>query len=177
MSLNIPDRIDGDEFVLSEVLLKINLLPAGTRIKKLNNSESVLTLKNLISIDSYQDRALETAIATAIETLLSSADITAAENLLSLQPVTISGRRADTSADRPAAAFTMISMNTGDTKKCLLSGFLENPLWNFTPELPVYLNGSGISNVPASSGFVQKIGTAVSATKIFIKIAEPVYLS
>jgi len=177
MSLNIPERIDSDEFVLNEVLLKINLIPSGTRIKKLNTGESILTLKNLISIDNYQDRALENYIATAIETLLSSVDITAAENLLQFQPVTISGSRADTASDRPAVAFTLSGMTSGEKKKCLLSGFLENPLWNFTAGLPVYLNGTGISNNPASSGFVQKIGESVSATKIFIKIAEPVFLS
>jgi hypothetical protein len=59
------------------------------------------------------------------------------------------------------------------------SGVISNPLWTWNPEQSLYLgaNGSIVSTSTVDgAAFSLKIGTAISATQIFVKIGIPVIL-
>lgn len=66
--------------------------------------------------------------------------------------------------------------NAGET---VTFGTITNPLWAWTPEQSLYLGSNG--NIVTTSTidgatFSLKIGTAISATQIFVKIGTPVIL-
>lgn len=49
-----------------------------------------------------------------------------------------------------------------------------NNSWAFTPNAPVYLNGTYLSSTKPTTGFVLQIGIALSATKITVRFERPV---
>jgi hypothetical protein len=57
-------------------------------------------------------------------------------------------------------------------------GELEEPSWNWTPDLPIFLGIAGlITQTPPLSGFSLIIGYPITPTKIFISIRDPIYLN
>jgi hypothetical protein len=57
-------------------------------------------------------------------------------------------------------------------------GEIEESSWSWTPELPIYLGVAGaLTQSPPSTGFVQILGTAISATKMFVNIEAPILLA
>lgn len=55
-------------------------------------------------------------------------------------------------------------------------GTVSNPAWNLEPDMPVFANGTSITNDAPSAGWVQLVGTALSPTTVFIQLGEPVRL-
>jgi hypothetical protein len=57
-------------------------------------------------------------------------------------------------------------------------GDIEESSWNWTPGLPVYLGTSGaLTQTAPISGFIQILGTATAATRMFVMIEPPILLS
>ena len=58
-----------------------------------------------------------------------------------------------------------------------VSSELEEPSWSWTLDVPVWLSTTGLlSQVPPSSGFSLIVGFPVSATKLLVRISEPIFL-
>jgi len=55
-------------------------------------------------------------------------------------------------------------------------GMIKNTNWNFTPNTVLFLNGYELSHTPPSSGFLQKIGKAITNNVIFIDIEQAIKL-
>lgn len=54
-------------------------------------------------------------------------------------------------------------------------GTVSNASWNWTPQQPVFLGAGGaLTQQPPSAGWVLAVGVAISATSIFVAIANPV---
>ncbi len=62
----------------------------------------------------------------------------------------------------------------GETAQLQVFGPMRNPAWSWTPEQPVYLSTAGaLTQTRPTSGFVQIIGWADTATIIFVNPREP----
>lgn len=69
------------------------------------------------------------------------------------------------------------SANTGDTVQVIVSGEVDEPSWNWTPgEVYLGVNGTLTQTAP-STGFVQVIGVALTATRLSVGIQLPILLS
>lgn len=72
-----------------------------------------------------------------------------------------------------------IDHTTNGYVKVQIGGVLENPSWSLQLGNPIFLNINGLlSQTPNTiGGFSQILGYAISPTKMFIKIHEPIVLS
>jgi len=67
------------------------------------------------------------------------------------------------------------AVSSGNDATVQTFGELTEPSWAWTPGQPVFLSTSGLLTQTApSSGFVLVIGTAQTATKLFISIKPPI---
>ncbi len=55
-------------------------------------------------------------------------------------------------------------------------GIISNSAWSWNIGDVIFLNGTTISNTPAVTGFVQKIGKAITPTKIEISISQAILI-
>lgn len=55
-------------------------------------------------------------------------------------------------------------------------GLITNNEWSWNQGDIIFLNGSSLSNTPASTGFVQKIGKAISSNKIEVSISQAILI-
>jgi len=79
-------------------------------------------------------------------------------------------------------AHRVLGMTTGASNagsvSVQTSGEHEEPTWNWTLGQPVFLSTTGLmTQTPPTTGFVLIVGFPVSATKLFIKIHQPIILS
>jgi hypothetical protein len=100
----------------------------------------------------------------------------------------ISGNRAiavDTyaryaSSDEPLLTAVGISVRTvsaGDPLPVQISGKMLVSMQGWTPSLAVFVGIKGVlTQVPASSGYTQKVGIAIDSENLMIEIAQPIYL-
>jgi len=59
-----------------------------------------------------------------------------------------------------------------------VSGELTEPSWSWTLDVPVWLSTTGLlSQTPPLSGFSLTVGFPVSATKLLVRISEPIFLA
>lgn len=58
-------------------------------------------------------------------------------------------------------------------------GEVEEPSWSWAPGMPVFLGVDGVptQSLPATAAFSLVVGFAISATRLFVSIREPVILS
>lgn len=106
-------------------------------------------------------------------------EITVTADIPAFVAVTITGARADSANLGHFGKVVGVAANDilgGFSGKIELSGFIENPAWTWTPGSEVYLNGTGLSHTAPSTGFVQQIGIAKSATVLFVDIKEPILI-
>jgi hypothetical protein len=76
-----------------------------------------------------------------------------------------------------SAGLTKHSAIEGQPVQIASFGDYEFNGWNWTPLLPIFLGVDGfITQTPPTSGVSLQVATAISATKIFIKIGEPIIL-
>lgn len=72
---------------------------------------------------------------------------------------------------------TKTSVTTGASVQVISYGTLIDGSFSFTPEAKIYFGTNGIiTQTPPTSGFLQSIGHAVSATEIFINPQIPIEL-
>lgn len=69
------------------------------------------------------------------------------------------------------------AVTQGNNVEIQTQGELVEPSWSWTPGLPVFLNPNGLlSHTPPEVGFILLVGSALSPTKLFIKIELPFFL-
>lgn len=171
-------QIDSDEFKITEKEIYITSKAGKSTLRSFRNNSSLLNLNDLIDIDklSGSENSLETFVLSKMESVVSSVEITTQEDLNKLDPIAIDGFKANSNT-KECVGFALSDSVTGQTKKFLTAGVLENPSWTFTTGLPIYLNGSSLSHVEPTTGFIQRVGIAKHATILYIKISEPIYKS
>ncbi|OQA32891.1 MAG: hypothetical protein BWY57_01618 [Betaproteobacteria bacterium ADurb.Bin341] len=68
----------------------------------------------------------------------------------------------------------------GEQANVQMAGDIEEPSWNWTPELPVFVGADGLltQEVPAAPGavFSQVIGVAITPIKLFVQLRDPIAL-
>ncbi len=65
----------------------------------------------------------------------------------------------------------------GNTGEVQFHGLITNPAWTLTPGDPYFLSSGGeITDTAPLSGFIQRVGTAKSATELILKLSEPILL-
>ena len=65
---------------------------------------------------------------------------------------------------------------SGSTGQIILIGDLVNPSWAWTSGSILYLNGTVLSTIPPTTGFIQKIAIAKSSTTITIQLNNSILL-
>ena len=88
------------------------------------------------------------------------------------------------SADNPAHLNMLLGVSTGaaiagDPVNIQAGGELQEPSWNWTLGLPIFLGINGLltQSVPTFPSFMQVIGMPVTPSKIYIRIQPPILLS
>jgi hypothetical protein len=72
---------------------------------------------------------------------------------------------------------TLNAANAGDIVTVAVLGFVSEPTWNLTPDLPIYLGDDGyMTQTPPTEGFHLTLGVALSPTSIYIDIDVPIFL-
>lgn len=172
------NQIDSDEFKLTEKEIYITSKDGKSTLRSFRNNSLLMNLADLMEIDnlSGSEKALENFVLDKLSVALASVKITTQENINKFDPIGIDGFKAN-SNNRECVGFAIDNILIGNTATFLTGGILINPLWNFTVGLPVYLNGSSLSHIEPSTGFVQKVGLAKHANILFLKISEPIYKS
>jgi len=84
---------------------------------------------------------------------------------------------------QPEDAHALIGMTltaaiAGDTVSVQRYGVIEEPSWNWTPGLPVYLGHAGVptQTLPGDAVFAQVVGFPTTPTRLFLAPREPVFL-
>ncbi len=171
-------KVDSDEFKNTELEQYITSVAGKSTIRDFVTQKKVSNLANLIEIDelSGSEKSLENYVLTKLATATASIDLLTGESFSSFDIASIDGFKANSNSKEAVAIATGdYAINT--TRKFLTSGVLVNPLWNFSANLPVYLNGNTLSSIPPTTGFVQKVGIAKHSTILYLKIEQPIYLS
>lgn len=102
-----------------------------------------------------------------------------AQTIAAYLPINSDGVLADSSLITQRGkliGLTIEPINLGDAGDVVTQGEVDNPSWSWIAGDRLFLNGTTISNTPPVSGFVQRIGTAKSSTKINIEIQEAILL-
>ena len=72
---------------------------------------------------------------------------------------------------------TVGAANDGDLATVQVYGPMVEPSWTWTPDLPIYFTSSGVlTQTLPTSGFLQQVAVAETATKIFIDLQIPIVL-
>jgi hypothetical protein len=79
-------------------------------------------------------------------------------------------------------AHRVVGMTTGASNagsvSIQTSGEHEEPTWSWTLGIPIFLSTTGLmTQTPPASGFLLIVGFPISATKIYIKIHQPIILT
>ncbi len=105
--------------------------------------------------------------------------VLAAQTIAKYDVVTGNGFKADSSNLTHFDKVVGISFDNtilGFWFDVITDGIIENPLWTWSIGNIIYLNGTSLSIIPPTTGFVQKIGVAVKATKIYVEIENAIKL-
>lgn len=171
-------KVDSDEFKNVDLEQYITSRDGKSTIRNFTTQKKESNLANLIDIDELpgSEKSLENYVLTKLATATGSIDILTQENFLEFEMCGIDGFKASSIFKEAVGISTGVyPINT--TRKFLTSGIVQNPLWNFSANLPVYLNNNTLSSIPPTTGFVQKVGIAKHSTILYLKIEQPIYLS
>ena len=59
----------------------------------------------------------------------------------------------------------------------LIFGELIEAGWNWTPNQPIFFDSIGnLTQIPPTTGFVQRVGRALSPTKIYVTVETPIFI-
>lgn len=114
-----------------------------------------------------------TAVASGVISVL------ATENLAAYVAVTAGGKRADST--NPAHISKVVGISnaatlTGFRGDVISGGAIVNPAWAWNTNDTIFLNGTALSTVPPSTGYIQPIGIATAADTISVEIQTPILL-
>lgn len=104
-------------------------------------------------------------------------DYVTSEIIAAFQVVTVDGRVADsnTVSDRDKIlGIATTAKASGFPGQAVIEGQIQNTAWTFTSGDIIYLNGTALSTVAPTSGFLQKIATAITSDKIIVEINRPI---
>lgn len=104
---------------------------------------------------------------------------TAAENIAAFAPVNSDGTICNSSVVGKrnwCIGIAIAAAGTGFAVTVQQVGSITNNAWSWNPGDIIFLNGSTLSNVPASTGFIQKIGKAITANKIEVNINQAILI-
>jgi len=66
---------------------------------------------------------------------------------------------------------TTSAISQGVLGEYLVAGILEEPSWSWIPGKPLFLQNNGqISQFPPNTGFLLRVGKALTSSKIFVQI-------
>jgi hypothetical protein len=106
--------------------------------------------------------------------------IIANEDLPAFIPVTLNGKRADSSllsqVDATCQGISSFEVLTNNAGLFQASGVIINPLWNWTVNQSVFMNGNTLSQIRPSTGFLQRVGIAKRSDTLILKISDPIRL-
>ena len=105
-----------------------------------------------------------------------SADtITAAEALGGHRVITAAGLHATNATIDLAIGITSGAASTGTQAAYVSSGFIDEPSWTWTPQLPIFIGASGVLTQIEPIGTLRQVGTAVTATRIAVNLRPTIY--
>jgi hypothetical protein len=123
------------------------------------------------TVDSY-GRVIEARDSSIIS-------VVATESVPAFSPITINGQLAN--SDNPFH----IGRVVGITRARILPRFsgevqtygeLVNPLWRWSPGESIFVNGTYLSRVAPSVGWIKKIGVAKNSTTIIVELESSILL-
>lgn len=133
-----------------------------------------------IGVKTLNNKAEESPISGGTGTANKSfITITAAENIAKYDVVTTEGFIANSATDAHKSKILGIAIEdigTGSSGSIQTFGDIDNALWSWSAKTTLFLNGTGVSNVAPSTGFVATLGVIRNPTKIFINIKLSVKL-
>jgi hypothetical protein len=83
-------------------------------------------------------------------------------------------------SSNPAHADALLGLTigaalAGDQATVLVAGEVVEPSWSWMPGLPLYVTASGLlSHTPPSTGWVQMVALAITATRILLSPRQSV---
>jgi hypothetical protein len=84
---------------------------------------------------------------------------------------------SDLSAAHRVLGITASAAGAGSTITVINQEFIDEPSWAWSPGLPLFLGGNGLlTHSPPTSGFLLRAGTAITATRAYIDIQQPIIL-
>ncbi len=152
-----------------------------------NVSENIDKLEDVLDI-STEFNEIKTDLATIKSDLVEfmqtySSDLTfsAVASLAAFMVVKMSGVgvAVATSANQNDAGrvvgLTTAAVSIGQSATVRDNGILTNPAWNWEVNSPLFVGISGaLTQIEPTSGFVQRLGIALTATSIFINKSDPI---
>lgn len=103
----------------------------------------------------------------------------AQENIPIFKMVTTDGYRANsnnTSRRASTLGLALVYINTGMTGEIMVNGDVYNPAWSFNRGDIIFLNGTSISTIPPSTGFIQVVAKAIEPNILRIIVELPFLL-
>lgn len=106
--------------------------------------------------------------------------ILAVDTLAPFSVVTINGKIADSSNlayfNKVVGVNGSTQINSGFTGNVNVAGLVTNSGWSWSPGASIFLNGTNLSQTPASTGFSQVIAVAKTSDTIFVSLSDPILL-
>lgn len=106
-----------------------------------------------------------------------STNIVVSENILIFDVVNGDGSKADSSVIGKRGKVVGIAqqnINLGFAGDIQHIGHITNNLWSFVQGDIIFLNGTILSTIPPTTGFIQKIGVAIAPNTIDINITNAI---
>lgn len=145
---------------------------------------NVLTQEIRADIAQYEIHAQLTGGLVPTGTVNNAAIFEAGEIISALRVIRISslGRAVKASSANiadinRAIAVSITAASQGQNIITVTNGEIENAQWSWTPSAPIYLGVDGtLTQTPPTTGFLQIIGNAETATKIKVNIQQAIKL-
>ena len=145
------------------------------RIVKVKDDNRVLVITKTQRIVKGSTRSVLNA--SALGGNKSFTVITGASPMSALKVVTHDGRYAD-HTDPTTIGVAGITVTAGNPAQVQTYGLLTDALWTWTPNLPVFVGvGGAITQTEPMAGDYMRIGEAVDATTIMVRIEPPIIRS
>jgi predicted RecA/RadA family phage recombinase len=146
------------------------------------DSESKNTVFGTTALSIQSKRTQTNTVSSTVRisgSVTTSISVVAQDVLHSYDPVTITGKLADSGN---SAFFGKVlglianDLGVGFSGNVIVDGLVTNPAWSWTAGSPIYLNGSSLSQTAPSTGFVQQIGIAKASDTIYVDLSVPIQL-
>ena len=151
----------------------------GGRVKEIEDPKVIQGLNQ--KIQNIQDLIDSGNIGSGRETTIidNNISVLASVNILKYDIVTSDGYIADstiTSNRRKIVGIATEAFTIGNFGDVQTIGEIQNPSWVFTIGVPLFLNGTSLTQYPPTSGFIQRIGMAIGVNTLDINFGPSVLL-